>query len=252
MLIGRRKLRWLMTNVGNRMRYALQNPVYAMKSLAREVTSADERFLSRLIGSKPGVLRDFLNEPQGCDAFAFCLRNAETEMNRLNTPAADLYAKKILLQYSAVRAFRPKVVVETGVANGVSSAYLLLALEKNGSGTLYSIEVGDRSYLPPGRENGWIVPEFLRSKWVLRLGDSKDLLPKVLAETQPVDVFIHDSLHTYEHMRWEFRTAYPFLRSGGVLISDDALWNKAFPEFAREVAAKEAQIIRGVGFLQKQ
>jgi predicted O-methyltransferase YrrM len=52
-------------------------------------------------------------------------------------------------------------------------------------------------------------------------------------------------------MLWEYRAAYPHLRPGGLLLSDDALWNPAFPEFALEVAAPRARILRGVGFLQK-
>jgi predicted O-methyltransferase YrrM len=66
-----------------------------------------------------------------------------------------------------------------------------------------------------------------------------------------VDMFIHDSLHTYEHMVWEYRVAFPQIRPGGLLVSDDALWNAAFPEFSAEVKAKQAGILRGVGFLQK-
>jgi len=31
----------------------------------------------------------------------------------------------------------------------------------------------------------------------------------------------HDSLHTWDHMTWEFETAYPHLRADGVLTSDD-------------------------------
>jgi predicted O-methyltransferase YrrM len=95
------------------------------------------------------------------------------------------------------------------------------------------------------------VPEWLRPAWRIHLGDSHDLLPSLLAELGQIDFFIHDSLHTYEHMLWEYRAAYPFLRPGGLLLSDDALWNPAFPEFSREVAAKESRILRGVGFLQK-
>jgi len=55
---------------------------------------------------------------------------------------------------------------------------------------------------------------------------------------------IHDSLHTYEHMLWEFRQAYPHLPAGGLLFSDDAKWNSAFPEFAFEVRALRAKILR--------
>ena len=244
-------MRWLFSNAGKRMKYALQNPRYALKSLVREITSADERFLSRLTRTPAAKLRSFLDEPLNSPEFAKCLREAEATMNSLNVHSADLYAKKILVQYVTLRALKPKIVVETGVANGVSSSYLLLALEKNGVGTLCSVEVGDRSYLPEGKENGWIVPEFLRHRWQLKIGDAKELLPKVLAEMQPIDVFIHDSLHTYEQMMWEFKAAYPFLRCGGILLADDAMWNNSFHEFADAMRVNESQIIRGVGVLRK-
>jgi predicted O-methyltransferase YrrM len=64
-------------------------------------------------------------------------------------------------------------------------------------------------------------------------------------------MFIHDSLHTYEHMLWEFETAYPLIRPGGLLVSDDALWNNAFHDFAHRVNQPDSRIIRGVGFLRK-
>jgi predicted O-methyltransferase YrrM len=41
------------------------------------------------------------------------------------------------------------------------------------------------------------------------------------------------------------------LRPGGLLFSDDAAWNAAFPEFCNQVAAKHRRILRGVGLLQK-
>jgi predicted O-methyltransferase YrrM len=46
-------------------------------------------------------------------------------------------------------------------------------------------------------------------------------------------------------------SSYPFVRPGGLLISDDAAWNPAFPEFCAEVQAGRFRILRGVGFLQK-
>ncbi len=151
----------------------------------------------------------------------------------------------------AIRAFQPETVVETGVANGVSSAYILLALQKNERGALHSVGLNDPQYLPVGKPLGWIVPESLRSRWNLLVGDSRGLLPPLLAKLGTIDVFIHDSLHIYDHMLWEYRTAFPFLRPGGLLFSDDAAWNSAFPEFCREVAANHGRILRGVGFLRK-
>lgn len=244
-------MRWLLSNVRNKLSYAVHNPGYAVRSLFRELAVADERFLSRITGCPVPKIRGFLDEPLGTPEFAASLRGAEGTMQSLGLQSADLYAKKILAQYAAIRAFQPEIVVETGVANGVSSSYLLLALEKNSRGRLYSLEVGDRSYLPEGKPNGWIVPNFLRPRWEMRVGDSKVLLPALLRELRRSDVFIHDSLHTYDHMLWEFRAAYPFLPDGGLLFADDALWNDAFWQFKREVNAKDGEIIRGVGYLRK-
>lgn len=242
---------WLLQNLGQRLRFALRNPRYAASSLYREVTLADEHFLSSLTGVPARKIRGFLDEPIHDQFFAASLHAAEPFFKTANIMSADLYAKKVLLQYATIRALAPDIIVETGVANGVSSAYLLLALEKNSRGRLYSIELGDEKYLPSGKTAGWIVPERPKTRWDLRIGDSCDLLPKLLAEIGTVDVFIHDSLHTYEHMVWEFRAAYPFIKPHGLLISDDAAWNPAFPQFCAEVCADRFRILRGVGFLQK-
>jgi predicted O-methyltransferase YrrM len=242
---------WLLQNFGQRLRFIVRNPCYTAGALYRELTLADERFLSWITGIPPGRIRSFLDEPIQTEPFAACLRAAESLFNTARIRSADLYAKKILVQYAAVRAFTPEVIVETGVASGVSSSYLLLALQKNGRGSLHSIELGDPSYLPSGKPPGWIVPEWLKARWDLHIGDSRVLLPQLLQTLGAIDVFIHDSLHTYEQMLWEFRSAYPFIRPGGLLFSDDAVWNPAFPEFCGEAAARRWQILRGVGFLQK-
>jgi predicted O-methyltransferase YrrM len=244
-------MNWLLQNFGSRFRFALRNPRYVATSLFRELTLADERFLSSITRVSPGRIRSFMNEPINTPTFAECLHDATTILHEAETEGADLYAKKILVQYAAIRAFAPKVVVETGVASGVSTSYLLLALQKNRHGILHSIDIGDRRYLPPGKPPGWIVPDLLRSSWVLHIGDSLTLLPQLLQELGSIDVFIHDSLHTYDHMLWEYRAAFPYIHPGGLLFSDDATWNPAFPEFRTEVHAKRAKILRGVGFLQK-
>ena len=216
----------------------------------RELTFADERFLSRIVSCDVSVLRSFLDEPFVCRFFARHLESVAREMRLLPFASADLYAKKVLCQYAAVRASKPEVVVETGIASGVSSAYILLAMKKNGCGQLHSIGLADPADLPPGQKPGWLVPSELREPWCVHLGDARDLLPGLLRELRQIDVFIHDSDHSYHHMLWEFESAYPFLKERGLLISDDALWNKAFPEFASRMNSPN-RIIRGVGFMRK-
>src|ERR1035438_9722060 len=244
-------MKWFFQNLDHRVRFALENPRYALNALYRELTLADERFLSTFTNVSAYRIRGFIGEPIRNGFFFARLQSVRAELRTLEIYSADLFAKKILLQYAVVRAFRPKIVVETGVANGVSSAYILLALQANGRGALYSIGLNDPQYLPASKPLGWIVPNELQSPWTVLVGDSRIILPRLLAEIGSPDIFIHDSLHTYEHMLWEYRVAYPHLRPGGLLFSDDAEWNSAFPEFALEIGAQRGQILRGVGFLQK-
>jgi len=244
-------MRWLLSNVRNRARFAARHPGYAIRALLRELTHADERFLSAITGCSVGKLRAFLDEPFQDATFARGLQAAIEASESSLDFGADPYAKKVLVQYATVRACEPEIIVETGVANGISSSYLMLAVQKNGRGRLHSIDIGGQDHLPAGKKVGWAVPDYLRQSWDLRIGDSRILLPRLLLELGTIDVFIHDSLHVYEHMLWEYRTAYPHLRTGGLLFSDDALWNKAFPEFAAEVSARQNAIVRGVGILKK-
>ncbi len=244
-------MKWLLQNVRRRAKFAIRNPRYAFSAMVRELTFADERFLSLITGASASQIRGYLDEPIKTPAFAEHLRSAENQFRMLAVDSADLFAKKILNQYAAVRALKPNCVVETGIANGVSSSYLLLALQKNGRGCLHSVGLADPAFLPAGKEPGWLIPEWLRASWQIHIGDARDILPNLFEQLGSTDVFIHDSLHTYEHMMWEFETAYPYLLPGGLLFSDDALWNDAFHDFARKAGAHEARILRGVGFLRK-
>lgn len=243
-------MRWFFLDAAERLRFARRNPGYTLRMLTRELTLSDERFLASLLGVGKAGLRRYLDEPVNTPVFFNGLGKNAQQFRQASITSAALYGKKVLLQYAAMRALRPRVVVETGVASGVSTSYILLAMHKNGVGTLHSIEMGDASFLPPGKEPGWLVPDWLRERWKLHLADARVLLQSLLEELGQVDAFIHDSFHTYEHMRFEFEQAYPHLRPGGLLLADDAQWNKAFDEFAAKVGA-QARILRGVGYCCK-
>ena len=113
---------------------------------------------------------------------------------------------------------KPNVVVETGVCYGASSAYILEALKENRRGVLYSIDLGNTTDEPP---SDFFVPPRFKDRWHLIVGDSKQELPRLLARLGRIDLFHHDSLHTYEHMMWEYETAFSYLGPSGVLSSHD-------------------------------
>lgn len=149
--------------------------------------------------------------------------------------------------YLIVRSLKPEIVVETGVANGESSAFILGAMETNKQGRLYSIDLPPKqeeifddkaSYLmPPGKKVGWLVSKSLRHRWTLILEPAEEALPHLVQHLNTIDIFLHDSLHTYNHMMFEFSTVWPHLRAGGVLLSDDVSGHRnPFHDFANKVS----------------
>lgn len=134
------------------------------------------------------------------------------------------------LLYGLTRAVKPQIVVETGVAHGVSTAFILQALRENGAGRLHSID------LPPlavdaDRFVGTLVPEDIRDRWTLHRGSVQRLLPRVLRSVGHVGLFVHDSLHTYAHMMWELQSVTPFLEAGAAVVMDDVHRNAAFGDW---------------------
>lgn len=129
--------------------------------------------------------------------------------------------------YAVRRLLKPESVIETGVSYGVSTAFLLKALSVNGNEILHSVDVpsaGPHVY----DHVGVLVPEELRARWQLHRGSSRRLLPRVLPKT--LDLFVHDSLHTFRNMQFEFDHVWPHRKSGGILIADDVTRNDAFGE----------------------
>jgi Methyltransferase domain len=156
--------------------------------------------------------------------------------------------------YLACRLLKPTVILETGVAYGVTSAFILRALKENRRGLLYSVD------LPPlgpdsDRYVGAAIPEEIKSRWKLHRGASKRVLPKLLDSIGTVDIFVHDSLHTYRNMTWEFKAILPHLSSNGIIIADDIQGNQAFNELHQQVRfwqvirSEEKQSLFGIAII---
>ena len=94
------------------------------------------------------------------------------------------------------------------------------------------------------------MPDFLRDRWTLTLDDARKALPELMAKLPAIDFFYHDNLHSYDHMKFEFETAWPKLREGCLLLSDDVLWNNAFHEVCKRERRKPI-IYRSFGMIQK-
>lgn len=133
-----------------------------------------------------------------------------------------------------IRHLRPAHVVETGVGHGITTRFILEALDRNGSGRLWSID------LPPvdpavAAQVGAAVEGDCAGRWTLLRGTSRQLLPRLLRQLGRIDLFIHDSLHTARNVRFEINRAQRALQPSGFIVVDDIDLNSAFAESVRDL-----------------
>jgi predicted O-methyltransferase YrrM len=134
--------------------------------------------------------------------------------------------------YALARELAPAQAVETGVADGVSSAMLLSGLSDAHAGRLTSVDLDpgvgslvrgtplaarwDLQVVPPGRASGPAIERILRS-------------------LAPIGLFFHDSAHDYAAHRRDLLAAYANLGPGGLIVSDDVDNSFAFCDVAERV-----------------
>ncbi len=140
-----------------------------------------------------------------------------------------------------VRHLKPARVIETGVAHGVTSRIVLDALEKNGQGHLWSID------LPPlerdwQKQVGLAVGGRHQARWTYIKGSSRRRLPGLLSQLGQIDLFIHDSLHSTRNVVFEMERAWSALRPGGALVVDDVDVNGGFEAFSRAFSPSQSLI----------
>jgi predicted O-methyltransferase YrrM len=147
---------------------------------------------------------------------------------------ADAGLARVL--WCLTRHLRPKHVVETGVAHGISSRCILEALERNQDGHLWSIDLPPMTIPERRPEIGAAVPEDRGGRWTYIEGSSRRKLPALLRELGEIQLFLHDSWHSTRNTQWELKQAWSVLTRGGVVVADDIDGDWGFSEFERSVA----------------
>jgi predicted O-methyltransferase YrrM len=145
--------------------------------------------------------------------------------------------------YALVRVIRPSIVVETGVAYGRTSAYMLTAMAENGHGQLHSVD-----WTPTARaEIGALIPDELRGRWDLRYGPSRRLLPALVQEIGAIDMFVADAMHTYNAVLRELTTVQPGLAPSAAVLVDDIQDHGAFGDWAARLSPGLAEVVSAGG-----
>ncbi|MHB1510724.1 MAG: class I SAM-dependent methyltransferase [Acidimicrobiales bacterium] len=126
--------------------------------------------------------------------------------------------------YAIVRATRPRHVVETGVDKGLGSCVFAAALLRNADeghhGRLTALDIN--------RDAGALIGGEYASVIDLRFGDSIAILA---ASASPVDLFLHDSDHRYNHESAEYRAIARSLTESALVMTDHG--GLALSDFAK-------------------
>lgn len=155
-----------------------------------------------------------------------------------------------LFLYWLVRQTRPRRILQCGAFNGLSSAFMMLALAKNGPDGRLSIidqpnvfdsqdpqwRIEGKAYgavVPEGKCSAWMVPDQYGDRCNLSTGDVGSLLPKAIDSVDGIDFFYYAADHTYRGMMWAFESAKRKLHPGGVVVAVDVAWNASLWDFAQ-------------------
>jgi predicted O-methyltransferase YrrM len=153
----------------------------------------------------------------------------------------DGNAGLVLALWCVVRHLKPRKIVETGVAHGVTSRFLLEAIERNLDGHLWSID------FPPYERHfrqqvGAAVGGRYSDRWSYIQGSSRRRLPALLSAVGAIDLFIHDSLHSERNLRFELDHAWGALKPNGAMIVDDVDANSGFRSFCEAFSVRRSLI----------
>jgi len=83
---------------------------------------------------------------------------------------------------------------------------------------------------------GEIVPDYLRNRWnfILLKRDNKNQFKNFINGFDKIDIFFHDSDHSYWWQNLEYVYSFEHIKKDGLLVSDDIDNSYAFLDFVKK------------------
>lgn len=209
-LIGR-SIDWLVRN------RETTNFTYDLDDLNRDQLGW---FVSAVTGAEIGQVRVWMQELEEDQDLVRFLTSRMSSNPRRRISAGEPHWARRLGWYAMVRAVQPDRVVETGTHLGLGSCAIAAALLRNGHGRLTTIDVDQKAGYLIGGQWADVIDR--------RTGGSVD----ILKELTDVDIFLHDSLHTYEYETMELAAVEPNLKADSIVLSDNAHQSAALSDWA--------------------
>ena len=193
------------------------NFTYELNSLNRDQLCW---FISAVTGAEIGQVRAWMRELEDDSDLANHLTRRLSSNPRRRICATEPHWARRSGWYAIVRAAQPDLVVETGTHLGLGSCVIAAALLRNGHGRLTTIDIDP--------EAGYLIGEPWASVIDRRTGNSTELLGSL----KDIDVFLHDSLHTYDYETRELTAVEPNLHADAIVLSDNAHESSALSDWA--------------------
>jgi len=134
-----------------------------------------------------------------------------------NTGMYDWLEAQVL--YLLIRCVKPEVVVEISPNYGYSTGFLLLAMNKNKRGKLYSFDLEEKFHRHALRSFNQVGID--TSRQLFFAADVREAYDRVFPKQ--VDVLFMDSDHSYDFAQWYIANLYPRVTEGGLIHAHDVL-----------------------------
>lgn len=180
--------------------------------------------LSGILDQSPDVIREYLSEIQDDADFRSHMAGLlPTHPDRYRTDR-EPYVGRRMVWYAVVRATKPKVVVETGVDQGMGAVVLCAALKRNAS------EGHPGRYF--GTDINPLAGYFLKGEYAefgkVLYGDSL----KSLETLDKIDLFINDSDHSANYEQAEYELIKNKLTPRAIVLGDNSHVTSELAEFS--------------------
>lgn len=197
------------------LRWILAGRELANFSFDLENVDGLAEFAARVADAPVDVVRQYFAELEGDDELREML---EARLRtRASTRETEVYYAGRRLWYALVRLKRPPVIAELGVHDGLGTAVLLRAVERNAAeghpGRVLGFDIAPRA--------GWLVSDELARNLTHFAGDVRETLPRALAEI-PAQMTIHDTIKEFDHETFEFETVLRHATGPVIVIAREA------------------------------